>query len=91
VAVAATAAVVEDFELAFRTGSADFGLAAWVRGFGFGFAGGETEEENGAALPVAAAAAAVPLSVSVLAKRGIRRLAMPLVGWGSLRAEKNAC
>jgi hypothetical protein len=53
VAAVAIAAVVEDFELAFKTGSADFVFVAWERGTG--------------------------------------RLAMPLVGWGSLSAEKNAC
>ena len=85
----AAAAVVEDFALVFRTGKADFGLAACMRGFGF--AGGGTEEENGAAFKLPMAAAAIPPSVSILAKRGTRRLAIPLVGWGSLSAEKNAC
>ena len=80
-AVLVTAAV-EAFEFAFKTGNADFDLEARVRGFDF--AGAGVDEKNDAASVVA------PLSVSVLAKWGTRRLAMPLVGWGSLSAEKKA-
>jgi hypothetical protein len=74
-------------ELAFKIGNADFDLAAWARGFDF--AGGPEGKKPGAA-SAAAAAAAAPGSVSVLARWDTRRLAMPLVVWGSLSAEKKA-
>jgi len=88
-AFATVAAEALEEELAFKIGNADFDLAAWVRGFDF--AGGHEGKKPGAASTgAAAAAAAAPGSVSVLAKWDTRRLAMPLVVWGSLSAEKKA-
>ena len=88
-AAATVAAEALEEELAFKIGNADFDLAAWVRGFDF--AGGPEGKKPGAAsAAAAAAAAAAPGSVSVLARWDTRRLAMPLVVWGSLSAEKKA-
>lgn len=89
--VAAAATDGEDFKLVvFRIGNADFDLAAraWVRDFDL--AGDAVEEGEGDMASGAVAVSALDSNSVFVACGIIRRLAMLLVGWGSLSAEKKA-
>jgi hypothetical protein len=76
----------------FEIGNADFGLAAWAWVRDFDLAGDALEWGEGGMVSEAVLVSVAALdSDSVFVECGIfRRLAMLLVGWGSLRAEKKA-
>jgi hypothetical protein len=88
---AAAAAGDDDFKLVvFKIGNADFDLAAraWVRDFDL--AGDAVELEEGGMASETVAVTALDSDSAFVECCIIRRLAMLLVGWGSLSAEKKA-